>query len=281
MNRRHLISSFLTTCALTLPALACAMHPSGQVDIDIDIVNAGGRAFALFPTDSEAHDVYRAYLEARNQEPYRIRVRNRSARRVGLVIAVDGRNIISGAKSDLERDERMYILDPWQSAEYEGWRTGSDRVNEFYFTEWRDSYAEAFGDRSARGVIAVAVYREREREAHHLFRRDDRFAEPEAERGADARERSRAPAAASAPSGEKARAESQPGTGFGNEVYSPSRRVAFDAERNAASRYFIKYEWRDSLCRRGVIDCGERVPNRFWDGNDRYGFAPPPPKRRW
>ena len=41
-----------------------------------------------------------------------------------------------------------------------GWRASLEAVNEFYFTDWKDSYAEAFGDRSARGVIAVAVYRE-------------------------------------------------------------------------------------------------------------------------
>jgi hypothetical protein len=268
MNRRHVISS-LMTCALALPALAHAYHDG---DVEIDIVNADGRKFSTFPVDNAARDVHRAYLEARNREPYRIRVRNRGARRVGVVIAVDGRNIISGDRSELGRNERMYVLDPWESAEYEGWRTATDRVHEFYFTDWHDSYAEAFGDRSARGVIALAVYREREygRELHG-------FAEPESKRDTGAADAARAPA----PSEERARAASQPGTGFGDEVYSPSRRVRFDPEQHAASRHFIKYEWRDSLCRRGVIDCGDRERNRFWDEGERYGFAPHPPKRGW
>jgi len=42
--------------------------------------------------------------------PLRIEVKNRLNRRVGLVIAVDGRNIISGTKSWLRNNERMYIL---------------------------------------------------------------------------------------------------------------------------------------------------------------------------
>jgi len=41
----------------------------------------------------------------------------------------------------------------------------------------------------------------------------------------------------------------------------------------------IKYEWRETLCRMGVISCGQtygRIPNRLWDG---CGYAPPPPAR--
>jgi hypothetical protein len=274
MNRRRLLMiSFLATTALAMPALASASYRPHNVDVDV--VGTNGRPFPVFPTDSDARNVYRAYLEARNQERYRIRVRNRGGERVGLVIAVDGRNIISGARSDLERNERMYILGPWESAEYEGWRTGSDRVNEFYFTDWQGSYAEAFGDRSARGVIAVAVYRERDYEK--LLRK--RQEEAEAQRDARAADKSE-PAPSSAPATREENAgvhSQQPGTGYGSEVYSPSRLVDFDPERNASSRYFFKYEWRDSLCGRGVIDCGEREPNRFWDERDRYGFAPPPP----
>lgn len=277
MNRRHLMTSLLATGVLALPAFACASyHPH---HVDIDVVGTGGQPFPVFPTASDARNVYRAYLEARNQERYRIRVRNRSGERVGLVIAVDGRNIVSGAKSELERNERMYILGPWESAEYEGWRTSTERVNEFYFTEWHDSYAEAFGDRSARGVIAVAVYQERGRDFDKLLRQ--RAEENEAKR--DARSADKSEPAPSAPATREQNAgvaSEQPGTGYGSEVYSPARLVAFDPERKASSKHFFKYEWRDSLCRRGVLDCGEREPNRFWDDNDRYGFAPPPPKRR-
>jgi hypothetical protein len=79
---------------------------------------------------------------------------------VGLVIAVDGRNIISGKQSWLRNDERMYILGPYGRGEFKGWRTSLDSINRFYFTEVADSYAAAFRDESAMGVIAVAVYPE-------------------------------------------------------------------------------------------------------------------------
>lgn len=300
MNGRHAILpiSLALLLVLWLPMLAGAGHTAG--DVTIDILGADGRRFALHPARSEASDVRRAYLEARYREPYRIRVRNRSARRVGLVIAVDGRNIISGARSELAHDERMYVLGPWESAQYEGWRTSSDRVNEFYFTDWSDSYAEAFGDRTARGVIAVAVYRERHHEPAlrqqpepqvrgegEEHERDERFADEGAGSAA------RAPAAAPGPSRrdsadsrardtagslEKKAAASQAGTGYGAEVWSPARIVRFDAQRAPMARHFIKYEWRDTLCRLQLIACErDGEPNRFWD--DSFGYAPHPPGR--
>ena len=77
-------------------------------------------------------------------------------------MAVDGRNIIDGKKSDLKQNERMYIIGPYETNIFEGWRTGMDRTNRFYFTEQSDSYAEkVFADASAIGTIALAVYRER------------------------------------------------------------------------------------------------------------------------
>lgn len=275
MNRHHLLFLIFVlpaTLALSTPALA-----SHVADVDVVIVSPRGWEFPTYPVRSGRSDVHRAYLEALNQEPYRIRVSNRSGQRVGLVIAVDGRNIISGQKSDLTPGERMYVLDPWESAEYEGWRTSGQRVHEFYFTEWADSYAQSFGDRSARGVIAVAVYREVHRRAYD----DERLTRPQANREAGEESRAEAPAAAqdsAVAKGERSRA-AEPGTGFGEEVYSPSRRVEFHPERRAASRHFFKYEWREALCRRGVTDCDGRERNRFWDDDERFGYAPYPPRR--
>ncbi len=231
--------------------------------VDVEIVGSR-RQFRTYPVaGGRGGKVFRAYLEASPQEPYRIRVRNRSGGRLGLVIAVDGRNIVSGGSSNLARHEAMYVLDPYDTEEYQGWRTGRNQVNQFYFTDWPEAYAEAFRDRSARGVIAVAVFREqpqyRPPPQPYSFR--DRAERP----------------------GTPSESHREPGTGFGDETYSPSRRVAFVPEGVADSRYFIKYEWRESLCRKGIADCGPyrhwpRERNRFWPGDDG-GYAPYPPNR--
>jgi hypothetical protein len=213
---------------------------------------------------------HRAYVEALKGERYAVRVTNRTGERVGLVIAVDGRNIISGKKSHLRPDERMYILPPHGSGTYEGWRTDRDTVNRFYFTDPGDSYAAAFGDRSAMGVVAVAVFREKEI--------------PVAIDRRGSRERSRAPAQqGGAPGAESAGPRAAPqrngedaGTGFGEEQYSPVVRVEFEPDPRVAERHFLKYEWRETLCRKGVVDC-RWSGNRFWDDDD--GYAPYPPGR--
>ena len=237
--------------------------------IDVEIVSDRGEVFPTYPVKRRTGKDLRAYLEARDQARYRIRVHNRASRRVGLVIAVDGRNIISGARSELARGEAMYILDAYESATYEGWRTSENEVHEFYFTDWQDSYAEAFGDRSARGVIALAVFREKV--PVHTWR------EPGLERrdrSADA-ERQAAPAAKA----EGGARSSAAGTGFGAEVYSPVRVVDFESERAPARRYIFKYEWRETLCQKRVIECLPPEKNRFWDEEERLGFAPFPPPR--
>jgi len=235
--------------------------------VSIEIVDANGQVFREFPVNARDGSL-RSYLQAEKGARYQVRVRNTTGERLGLVIAVDGRNIINGAKSDLARTEPMYVLDPYGTQDYAGWRANLEAINEFYFTDWSDSYAEAFGDRSARGVIAVAVYGEvaPPRPAYRPYE--------ERERSADS---AGAPAASAPPSARAdAAAEKSAGTGYGDRRVDHAVRVEFVARSIADSRHFIKYEWRETLCRKHLIECGEK--NRFWD-ESTLGFAPPPPRR--
>lgn len=206
---------------------------------------------------------YRAFIQASPNERYSLRVVNNSEQRVGLVIAVDGRNIISGKKSWLANHEKMYILNPHDSATYEGWRTGTNQTNRFYFTDVSDSYAAAWGDTSAMGVIAMTVYAEKPRPP--IYNQEDVMRE-----ATGSAARSAAPAA-----------EAVPGTGFGETTYSPSTTVAFEPNADAMEKIVLKYEWRETLCRKAILpECGrdgDGGNNRLW--NDKGGFAPPPPGR--
>ncbi len=224
--------------------------------VDIQIISDDRGKLREYPVDSHGRK-QRSYIAVRDGERYRIRVRNRSGQRIGLVIAVDGRNIITGEKSWLGRREAKYVLGPWETAEYEGWRTSRNRVNRFYFTDIEDSYADAWGDHSAMGVIAVAVYREKEREHYgYKKKRDGMIARSEAARSGSA------------------------GTGFGESEWSPTRKVRFEPRKKPAFKKFIKYEWRRTLCRRGIIrHCGHDHDdgyNRFWDDDWDDNYAPYP-----
>ena len=87
----------------------------------------------------------------------------------------------------------------------------------------------------------------------------------------------KAAAAAPARAQEKAARDESAGTGYGERRADRVEYVDFQAHARPEGRHFIKYEWRETLCRRGLLDCGER--NRFWD-EAMLGFAPPPPRRR-
>ena len=254
--------------------------------VEVRIVSDNGRMLPIYPVKTSS-DVRKVYAEAIKGDHYRIEVKNRLNRRVGLVIAVDGRNIISGTKSWLTNSERMYILEPYGSGEFAGWRTNQDRINRFYFTDVPDSYAAAFGDKSAMGVIAVAVYPEvrRCRLLTPLPQTTPSYQHDQEGKGADAANKAQADRAAPSASGEHMkknaarleRAMESAGTGYGRNEYSPSQIVAFEPEKRAAETIYLKYEWRSTLCNLGVIACTRphRHPhNRLWD-ND--GYAPPPP----
>jgi len=234
--------------------------------VSIEIIDANGQVFREFPVNAR-DGALRSYLQAEKGARYQVRVRNTTGERLGLVIAVDGRNIINGAKSELSGSEPMYVLAPYGTQDYAGWRANLDAINEFYFTDWSGSYAEAFGDRSARGVIAVAVYGEVSPSPPVYY--DER------ERSADSAGR---PAPSAVPSARSdAAAEKSAGTGYGERRADHAVEVDFVARSNADSRHFIKYEWRETLCRKRLIECGDK--NRFWD-ESTLGFAPPPPGRR-
>lgn len=235
--------------------------------VDVEVISDRGRPLSRYPLRGGGSAVYKAYVEAVRGQNYSVQIRNRTSQRIGVVVAVDGRNIISGDRSHLRPDERMYVLAPYQQESYEGWRTGKNRVNRFYFTDAGDSYSGAWGDYSAMGVIAVAAFREAEKYKSPV--------QPWAQEGSgysDQRGLRSAPPAA-AP-----RAQSEPGTGYGESEWSPSRKVEFDPERRAFAQFFLKYAWRETLCQQGVIECngsGRRPKNRFWNENEDY--APPPP----
>jgi len=240
-------------------------------DISVEVVADQGYIFPAYPVSASPGN-YRAYVQAEHNARYGLRIRNHTNRRVGLVVAVDGRNIISGKKSYLRNTERMYVLEPYGVAVYRGWRTGRDEVHRFYFTESSDSYAEAWGDQSAMGVIAVAVFAEKQRPMPRRHEYGARRYSNQAAPAAPSSQRYKSKSAESA--------DSAAGTGYGEGEHSSSVRVEFRPEPYALEQHFYKYEWRETLCRKQIISCSPSYPqqpprNRFWSDD---GYAPPPPR---
>ena len=83
--------------SLTAPSMALSKFDRNYQSVEIEIVTDNGESFSIYPvTQRFLKNEYRAYLEAVKGENYALRIRNHSNQRLGLVIAVDGRNIISG-----------------------------------------------------------------------------------------------------------------------------------------------------------------------------------------
>ncbi len=143
-------------------------------------------------------------------------------------------------------------------------------MHTFYFTDTADSYAmRTFSDSSSMGLIAVAVFREKER-PQPLYEQKSLGQSPAA------------PAAPSPESSARSKAgvakDESAGTGFGDQRYSPTIKVAFEPEGTPALKTLIKYEWREALCRKGILACGQEPRNRLWD-EDEYAPYPPGVRR--
>lgn len=267
---RYVLSAVLAIIMMT--AGAAYPHSGGSRGaVTVEVVSDSGSTLLAIPHNdlwTGGTRVIKQFLEAKKGERYSIVIRNRTAGRIGAVVAVDGRNIISGKRSEMKNTEEMYLVDAYGQGKYEGWRTDQDTVHRFYFTNPGDSYsAKTFNDASAMGVIAVAVYREKERPQPMI----------------EEMKRSEAPAAAAPSAGSAERSKSQAakdetaGTGFGEGQYSPTVRVAFEPERTPIQRTLVKYEWRETLCRKGIISCVQEGRNRLWDEGE---YAPFPPGYR-
>ena len=248
---------------IVMVLMAVPAFASRGRNVDVEVVSDRGIAFQLIPHKEYSTGgsyVFKQYLEARKGENYNILIRNHLSERIGVVVAVDGRNIITGKKSFLGSSEMMYIVEPYGQARLEGWRTSDEKVNRFYFTSSADSYSvRTFSDTSAMGVIAVAVYREKQRPVV-LYERGNASGKA---------------AAPSAPGSEAKRsARDEAGTGFGNEHYSPVVKVEFEPESIPVEKFLVKYEWRHELCKKGIIQCRPEPRNRLWDRDE---YAPYPP----
>ncbi len=264
---RYLVLTVLTAFIVAAAVPVCAHQEIQRGEAaSIEIVSENGSALLSIPhRDSwkTRTRIIKKYLEARKGENYGIVIRNMTPDRIGVVIAVDGRNIISGKKSDLKNSEEMYIVNGYEQVRYDGWRTANDTVHKFYFTDTADSYAmRTFEDSSSMGVIAVAVYREKEQPRPLYESGHQKIAPP-------------APSARGLTDNRsEAARDKSAGTGFGDVQYSPVIKVAFEPEKNPVQKTLIKYEWREVLCRKGILQCRKEAQNRLWD-EDYYAPYPP------
>lgn len=213
----------------------------------------------------------RTYVEARKGREYEIRFTNRTDRRVGVAIAVDGMNSID-AKVTSAKDAAKWIVAPWQTITIGGWQTSSGTARRFYFTDEPSSYGAILGKTRNLGLVSLAVFRERLPEPpprrwwsgtfggsgrkDERMRGDSPAAPPSAD--SDGSRRSAAEPQAGAPREERSAAKEKlddesAATGIGREIDHEVTRIAFEAESRPAALLDIRYEYREGLARLGIL----------------------------
>jgi hypothetical protein len=248
-----------------------------HVSVEVD-----GQTAPLYPSPDGSS---RRYLEARRGSAYALRIENRTAERLGVVVDVDGLNVISGLEDSHAQAPRspgrMYVLDPWGETVVRGWRTSLEEVRRFTFVEEGESYAARSGKVSSKmGWIEVAVFREqRPYVARWPFQPRVRKDAPGGEAAA--------PEAAGAAEGSKraegrarALADGYPGTGWGSASDDRAQVVSFDPCPVAAESITLRYEYAAALRTLGILprpDLGrERLRERERGEWGEWGFAAPP-----
>jgi hypothetical protein len=250
------------SCTMPAGTLARSDSPASQGGFTFELIDDGGRVLPTFLHRG------RTYVLGTAGVRYRVRIRNDSGRRAEVVVSVDGRDVIDGGPSSLEK--RGYLLDAHGEAVIDGYRLSQDAVAAFRFGTVSRSYAALEGDARDVGVIGVAVFPERELRPVPL--RDS----PSREKSASAESMHGAPAPEAKRPGL--------GTTFGEEHESHVRRVAFSRESTRpAVTLTLRYDDRPGLLAAGVdLDGGRCVPaeQRLRREAEPFrrdaGYAPPP-----
>jgi len=182
----------------------------------------------------------KTYIEGREGTSYKIKIKNKTNRRIVAVLAVDGLSVIDGKIADY--NSAGYVISGNSFEIIKGWRKSDDEVAEFYFSNKDEAYAVKVGKGGNQGVIGVAIFREKDWGPYPWFlsgTSQNIFARSETECSVGA-----------TPTSFKA----DLGTGWGQEIKSHVNRVDFDREDGPKTIFTIHYNTREELKRMGVLN---------------------------
>jgi hypothetical protein len=212
------------------------------------------------------------YVEALKGAEYAVRLTNRSGGRIAVALSVDGLNSID-AKTTRPQEAAKWILGPYESMIIDGWQVSGTSARRFFFTTETSSYGAWLGRTRNLGLISAAVFREHLPEPMVIYQEDRKSSSaPQARKESGARTKAA-----------EGLSDSHAGTGIGQQIRHQVRRVHFEAESSPAAILEIRYEFRGSLVRLGVLPerCLETPLDRRESarGFEYNGYAPDPYRR--
>ena len=292
----HLVAGLIGLTLAAAPASASRWEyaTNGRL-VDVEVMVDGSAA----PLYQKPGAWDRRYFQAFRGRNYSLAVTNQTGRRVGVLISVDGLNVVSGERSHLSHNEAMYVLDPYERAVIRGWRTSLKDVRRFVFVDEQRSYAERTGQANGdMGWIRVLSFEEvrprildepRVRRGQDDWNERQPYGSNEPREEGDSKAERRDSAAPSTEPNDRGRQqklgaesfhsqpapESNPGTGWGQRSWDPVQRTVFLAAAWATDQVAMRYEYASGLRALGIFPRGERTWQRE---RGELSFAKPP---RW
>jgi hypothetical protein len=213
---------------------------------------------------------------------YAIRLNNRSAERVLVVLSVDGVNAITGDTASWEQSG--YVLSPGESCDITGWRKSDERIAAFEFTSLGDSYAARTGRPANVGVVGAAVFRETPPVVYESQVVPPAPAAPSPLSRLNGATADAAQAARESAGRTEAERSSRAklGTGHGASEWSPLQHTAFQRRTRQPEQLLeIHYDSQANLMAAGIMPrplaALPGTPRAFPNSGD--GYVPDPPAR--
>ncbi len=126
-----------------------------QDNIKVSLETKDGRAVRTYVHEG------RTYIESHENVEYRIRVKNKTGKRIKACVSVDGISIVTGKAISDKPDETGYVIGPHAEELFKGYRVDENTVAEFKFVKKAVSYATEQGAGQGNGVIAVRAWSEK------------------------------------------------------------------------------------------------------------------------
>jgi hypothetical protein len=225
----------------------------------------------------------RRYVEAFENAEYELRIRNPSGSRVAVALAVDGLNTID-ARHTSSWEARKWVIEPYGTIHVRGWQTSSENARRFYFTTERDSYGAKLGQTANLGVISAVFFRERRpitvmpvtpgQSGPPSSSKEDRMRAPEADTQPPRGEASRDAAKSRSLPGYPPPDDESAATGIGRSVSNSVQWIKMDLEPRPIGEVTIRYEYRASLVRLGIIPRPYPRPDVLDRREGAKGFEP-------
>ena len=228
----------------------------------------------------------RRYVEALENAEYELLIHNPTGSRVAVALAVDGLNTID-ARHTSAWEAHKWVIEPYGTIHVRGWQMSSQNARRFYFTTERDSYAAKLGQAANVGLITAVFFRERRpitimpvtpSEPRPPYKEEDRIREQrsapapgtagESSRSEGGRDAAKSARSYPPPDDESA------ATGIGRPVRNDVQWIKMDLDSRPAGEIAIRYEYRASLVRLGIIPRDYPRPNVLDRRERAQGFEP-------